>query len=57
MADRNRRLEEAEARAAAAEEGRIRVEAESTKWHGISWKFFDSVGFASDVVTKAHLFD
>ena len=53
LANRNRRLEEAEA----AEEGRIRAEAESTKWHGVSQKFFDSVGFTGDVVTKARLFD
>ena len=64
VADRNRRLEEAEGRAAvaevraaAAEDGWIRVEAESTKWHGVSRKFFDSLGFAGDVVTKARLFD
>ena len=57
VADRNRRLEEVEARATAAEEGRIRAEAESTKWHGVSRKFFDSVGFAGDVETKARLFD
>ena len=57
LADRNRRLEEAEARAAAAEEERIRVEAESTKWHGIVRKFFDSLGFGGDVVTKARLYD
>ena len=57
LADRNRRLEEAEARAAVAEEGRIWAEAESTKWHSVSRKFFDSVGFAGDVVTKARLFD
>ena len=64
VADRNRRVEEAEARAAAlearataAEEGRIRAEAESTKWHGVSRKFFDSFGFPSDVVTKARIFD
>ena len=50
-------LEEAEARAAAAEEGRIRAEAESTKWHGVSRKFFDSVGFSGDIVTKVQLFD
>ena len=36
VADRNRRLEEAEARAAVAEEERIRAEAESTKWHGVT---------------------
>ena len=64
MVDRNRRLEEAEARAtaaearvAAAEEGRIRAEAESTKWHGISRKFFNAFGFPGDVVTKARTFD
>ena len=57
VADRNRRLEEVEARTAAVEEGRIRAEAESTKWHGVSQEFFDSVGFAGDVVTKARLFD
>ena len=57
VADRNRRLEEAEARTAAAEEGQIRAEAESEKWHGVSQKFFDSMGFAEDVVTKAWLFD
>ena len=64
VADWNRRLEEAKARAAAAEaravaaeEGQIRVEAESTKWHGVSRKFFDSFGFPSDVVTKARTFD
>ena len=57
VADRNRRLEEAEARTAAAEEGQIRAEAESTKWHGVSRKFFDSFGFSGDVVTKAWTFD
>ena len=57
LADRNRRLEEAEVRGAVAEEGRIRAETESTKWHGVSRKFFDSVGFTGDVVTKARLFD
>ena len=64
VADQNRRLEEAEGRAAAvearvaaAEEGRIRAEAESTKWHGVSRKFFDSLGFPGDVVTKARVFD
>ena len=64
VADRNQRIEEAEGRVAAAEarattaeERRIRAEAESTKWHGFSWKFFDSLGFSGDVVTKARLFD
>ena len=55
--DRNRRLEETEGRAAAAEEGRIRAEVESTKWHGVARKFFDSLGFAGNVVTKAWLYD
>ena len=64
VADRNWRLEEAEARVAAveahataAEEGRIRAEAESTKWNGVSRKFFDSLGFPGDVVTKDWAFD
>ena len=57
VADRNRRLEEVEARATAVEEGRIRAEAESTKWHGVSRKFFDAFGFPGDVVTKAWTFD
>ena len=57
VADRNRRLKEAETRPAVAEEGRIWAEAESTKWHGISRKFLDSVGFGGNVVTKARLFD
>ena len=54
----------AEARAAVAEvcavtakEARIRAEAESTKWHGVSRKFFDSFEFLGDVVTKAWIFD
>ena len=46
-----------EVRAAAAEEARIRAEEESTKWHGVSRKFFDSFGFPGDVVTKARIFD
>ena len=46
-----------EVRAAASEEVRIRAEAESTKWHGVSRKFFDSFGFPGDVVTKARIFD
>ena len=57
MEDRDRKLVEAEAQAAAAVEERIRTEAESVKWHDISRKFFDSVGFAGDVVTKAWLYD
>ena len=43
----------AEARAAAAEEAQALAESESTKWHGVSRKFFDSFGFPGDVV--AHL--
>ena len=50
-------MEEAEARATAVEEGRIWAEAESTKWHGVSRKFFDSLGFSGNVVTKAQAFD
>ena len=38
-------------------EERIRAEAEREKWHGVSRKFFDFVGFAGDVVTKARLYD
>ena len=47
----------AEARAAAAEEARALAESESTKWHGVSRKFFDSLGFPGDVVMKARIFD
>ena len=71
VADRNRRAEAAEAqilvaasqasaaeaRAAAAEEAQALVESESTKWHGVSRKFFDSFGFPGDVVMKARIFD
>ena len=55
--DQDRKLVEAEAQAATVVEERIRAEAESMKWHGVFRKFFDSVGFASDVVTKARLYD
>ena len=47
----------AEARAAAAQEAQALAESESTKWHGVSRKFFDSFGFPGDVVTKARIFD
>ena len=47
----------AEVRAAAAEEAQALAESESTKWHGVSRKFFDSFGFPGDVVTKARIFD
>ena len=47
----------AEARAAAAEEARAFAESESTKWHGVSRKFFDSLKLPGDVVTKARIFD
>ena len=47
----------AEARTAAAEEARAFAESESTKWHGVSRMFFDSLGFPGDVVTKARIFD
>ena len=46
-----------EARTATAEEARALAESESTKWHGVSQKFFDSLGFPGDVVTKAQIFD
>ena len=51
------RVAAAEARAAAAEEAQALAESESTKWHGVSRKFFDSFGFPSDMVTKARIFD
>ena len=51
------RVAAAEARAAAAEETRAFAESESTKWHGVSRKFFDSLGFPGDVVMKAQIFD
>ena len=47
----------AEACAATAEEERAFAKSESTKWHGVSRKFFDSLGFPGDVVTKARIFD
>ena len=47
----------AEVRAVAAEEARAFAESESTKWYGVSRKFFDSLGFLGDVVTKARIFD
>ena len=47
----------AEVRTAAAEEAQALAESESTKWHDVSRKFFDSFGFPSDVVTKARIFD
>ena len=50
-------MKEAEARAAAAVEERIRAEAEREKWHTVSWKFFDFIGFPGNVVTKARLYD
>ena len=47
----------AEARATAAEEAQALAKSESTKWHGVSRKFFDSFRFPGDVVTKARIFD
>ena len=47
----------AEVRAATAEEAQTLAESESTKWHGVSRKFFDSFRFPGDVVTKAWIFD
>ena len=51
------RIAAAEVHTTAAKEARIQAEAESTKWHGVSQKFFDSFGFLGDVVTKARIFD
>ena len=47
----------AEVRTAAAKEAQALAESKSTKWHGVSCKFFDSFGFPGDVVTKARIFD
>ena len=47
----------AEVRAAAAEEAQALAESESTKWHGVSRKFFDPFGFPGNVVTKAQIID
>ena len=47
----------AEARAAATEEAQALAESKSTKWHGVSRKFFDSFGYPGNVVTKARIFD
>ena len=47
----------AEVRVATAKEAQALAESESTKWHGVSCKFFDSFGFPGDVVTKARIFD
>ena len=57
MEDWDQKVEEAEARVVAVVEEKIRAEAEHERWHGISSKFFDFVGFAGDVVTKARVFD
>ena len=47
----------AKVRAATTEEAQVLAESESTKWHGVFRKFFDSFGFPGDVVTKARIFD
>ena len=57
VADRDRKIEEAEAQTAVAVEEQTRAEAKREKWHGVSRKFFDFVGFAGDVVTKARLYN
>ena len=44
-------------RVAAAAEEKIWAEADREKWHNVSQKFFDFVGFSGDVVTKARLYD
>ena len=50
-------MKEAEALVAAAVEEKVRDEAEREKVATISRKFFDFVGFAGDVVTKARLYN
>ena len=50
-------MKEAEALAAAAVEEKVQAEAKREKAYTISRKFFDFVGFAGDVVTKARLYD
>ena len=57
VADRDRKVKEAEARVATTVEEKIRAEAEHEKWHTVSRKFFDFVGFSGDVVIKARLYD
>ena len=57
VADRDAKVKEAEALAAAAVEEKVRAEAERKKAATISRKFFDFVGFAGDVMTKARLYD
>ena len=57
VADRDQKAKEAEARAAAAVEEKIRAKADCEKWHTISRKFLDFVGFSSDMVTKARLYN
>ena len=57
VVDRDRKVKEAEALAVVVVEEKIRAEAECEKAHTISRKFFDFVEFASDVVTKARLYD
>ena len=57
MADRDRKVKVVEALAAATMEEKIRAEAEREKAATMSRKFFDFVGFSSDVVTKARLYD
>ena len=57
MADRDAKVKEAEALAAAAVEDKVWAEVEREKAATISRKFFDFVVFVGDVVTKAKLYD
>ena len=57
VADQDRRVKETEALATAVVEEKIWVEAKREKWHTTSRKFFNFIGFAGDVVTKARLYD
>ena len=57
VADRDAKVKEAEALAAAAVEEKVRAKAEREKAATISRKFFDFMGFVGDVVTKARLYD
>ena len=57
MADRDAKVKKAKVLTAAAVEEKVRAEAEREKAVTISKKFFDFVGFAGDVVTKARLYD
>ena len=57
VADQDAKVKEAEALTTGVVEEKTRAEAEREKAVTISGKFFDFVGFAGDVVTKARLYD